>query len=49
MSLTSSRGGKLTLTWKKFKKGKHKIKAVYSGSPNTTGSTSKAVKLVVKR
>nr|MBA3783287.1 Ig-like domain repeat protein [Nocardioides sp.] len=49
VSLTSSQSGKVTLAWKKFNRGKHKIKAVYSGSPTTTGSTSKPVKLVVKR
>ncbi len=49
LSLSASRGGVVTFTYKKLKKGKHKIKAVYSGSPTTTGSTSKPVKLVVKR
>ncbi len=49
VSLTAARAGHLTLTWKKFKKGKHKVKAVYSGGPTTNGSTSKLVKLVVKR
>ena len=49
LSLNAIHGGVIGFTYKKLKTGKHKIKAVYSGSAPITGSTSKPAKLVVKR
>ncbi|MET0822053.1 MAG: Ig-like domain repeat protein [Aeromicrobium sp.] len=41
------KNGKVTITLKKLKKGSYKIKAVFAGDSNLSGSTSKTVKLKV--
>lgn len=42
-------GGKATITVKGLKPGKHTIKVVYAGDSTTDGSTSKAIKVTVKK
>ena len=49
LTLSSSGNGSVSFAYKKLKKGKHTIKAVFAGNAGTTGSASRPVKLVVKR
>lgn len=49
LTLVSTRNGRTTWTLPKLKKGKHKIKAVYLGTPSVAGSASKITKLYVVR
>ena len=49
LSLVSKKNGQLAWKLPKLKKGKHKIKVVYLGTPAITGSKSKITKLFVTK
>jgi hypothetical protein len=49
LTLVSVRNGQLSWKLPKLKKGKHKIKVVYLGTPGVTGSKSKITKLIVTK